>query len=182
MSDSYLTGIDIGTSGAKASIFDLNGNVIGSAYRGYGCEYPKPNWVEQDAHHIVSSGMVAGGEALKKSRIDPGKVASISFSTQRCCTICIDKGGNLLRPLISWQDNRTAVEVQEILQKISSDRYYDITCMPLNTTWMISKILWLRKNEPRVWEKISKVVQLQDFTLSAWGVDGYYDDFSDAGF
>ncbi len=182
MSESYLTGIDIGTSGAKASIFDLNGNVVGSASRGYRCEYPKPNWVEQDAHHIVSSGMAAAGEALEQSRIDPNKVASISFSTQRCCTICIDREGQLLRPLISWQDNRTAVEVKEILQQITLERYYDITCMPLNTTWMISKISWLRKHEPQVWDRIYKIVQLQDFTLNAWGVDGYYDDFSDAVF
>ena len=182
MQETYLTGIDIGTAGAKASIFDLKGNVVGSAYKGYRCEYPKPNWVEQDAHHIVSSGMVAAGEALAQSGINPGSVASISFSTQRCCTICIDRSGSLLRPLISWQDNRTAVEVNEILQKITRDRYYDITCMPLNTTWMISKILWLRKHEPQVWDKIYKIVQLQDFTLRAWGAEGYYDDLSDAGF
>jgi len=182
MAETYLTGVDIGTSGAKASIFDLKGNVVGTAHRGYRCEYPKPNWVEQDAHHIVESGMAAAGEALNNSGIDPGRVSAISFSTQRCCTICIDPAGQLLRPLISWQDNRTAVEVKEILEWITLDRYYDLTCMPLNTTWMISKILWLRKNEPRVWEKAYKIVQLQDFTLHAWGADGYYDDFSDAGF
>ena len=110
MKNRYLTGIDIGTSGAKASIFDLNGNVLGSAYRGYRCEYPKPNWVEQDAHHIVSSGMEAAGEALSQSGVDAKEVSGISFSTQRCCTICIDHDGRLLRPLISWQDNRTAAE------------------------------------------------------------------------
>jgi sugar (pentulose or hexulose) kinase len=182
MPERYLTGIDIGTSGAKASIFDLKGKVVGSASKGYRCEYPRPNWVEQDAHHIVSSGMRAAGEALAQSGIRAREVAAISFSTQRCCTICIDNKGELLRPLISWQDNRTAKEVKEILQKIPSDRYYDITCMPLNTTWMISKILWLRKHEPKVWDKLFKIVQLQDFTLNAWGVEGYYDDFSDAGF
>lgn len=93
MQETYLTGIDIGTAGAKANIFDLKGNVVGSAYKGYRCEYPKPNWVEQDAHHIVSSGMVAAGEALEESGIHAAKVAAISFSTQRCCTICIDRSG-----------------------------------------------------------------------------------------
>ncbi len=182
MTDRYLTGIDIGTSGAKASIFDLRGNVVGSSYKGYGCEYPKPNWVEQDAHQIVSSGMEAAGEALAQSGIAPRDVAGISFSTQRCCTICIDEKGDLLRPLISWQDNRTAAEVRDILEKITAERYYDLTCMPLNTTWMISKILWLKKQEPRIWDQLYKIVQLQDFTLNAWGVEGYYDDISDAGF
>ncbi len=182
MMKNYLTGIDIGTSGAKASIFDLQGNVIGSSHKSYRCEYPKPNWVEQDAHHIISSSMTAAAEALSRSGIHAGEVAGISFSTQRCCTICIDRKGNLLRPLISWQDNRTAAEVNEILQKISADRYYDITCMPLNTTWMISKILWVRNHEPQVWDKLYKIVQLQDLTLNAWGAEGYFTDFSDAGF
>jgi len=43
MSDRYLAGVDIETSGAKASIFDFKGNMVGGAYKGYCCEYPKPN-------------------------------------------------------------------------------------------------------------------------------------------
>ena len=49
----YLAGIDIGTSGAKGMVFDLQGNVRGRGYREYPCTYPRPGWVEQDADLLV---------------------------------------------------------------------------------------------------------------------------------
>ena len=56
----YLVGIDIGTTGAKTIIFDLEGGKLASAYREYPCHYPKPNWVEQDADLLVSASSVEG--------------------------------------------------------------------------------------------------------------------------
>ena len=84
--------------------------------------------------------------------------------------------------MISWQDARTGEEVEDIKSKISPRDFYDITSMPLNTLWILTKILWLRKNEPENWDRVDKVVQLQDYVLSCWGIDGYYNDISDAGF
>jgi len=54
MQQTYLAGIDIGTSGAKAMIFDLSGGSLASAYREYGSTYPRPNWVEQDADLLIA--------------------------------------------------------------------------------------------------------------------------------
>ena len=48
----YLCGIDVGTTGAKTMLFDTKGNVYGSAYREYGCIFPRPNWVEQDIEMV----------------------------------------------------------------------------------------------------------------------------------
>ena len=55
MANQYLAGIDIGTTGVKTGIIDLNGNVISCGYIEYGCSYPKVNWVEQDAQLLVES-------------------------------------------------------------------------------------------------------------------------------
>ncbi len=182
MANTYLAGVDVGTTGAKTIIFDLQGNIIASGYREYTCYYPKPNWVEQDAELLVTSAMDSAQETLSKSGIPPEEIASISFSAQRCCTLFIDKDDKLIRPMISWQDNRTAAEVEEIRKQISDSEYYEITCLPLNTTWMLSKILWLRNNEPENWGNVHKIVQLHDFMLKAFGTEDYVDDISDAGF
>lgn len=160
MSNKYLAGIDVGTTGSKTGIFDLNGNLISSGYREYSCSYPKPNWIEQDPSILASSAMDSAKDAILKSNVNPKYIASIALSTQRTCSIFIDKSGNLLRPMISWQDNRTTEEVEEINEKISYQDYYQITGLPSNTTWILSKILWIRKNEPRTWEKVYKVIQL----------------------
>jgi xylulokinase len=156
--------------------------MLGSAYREYGCSYPKPGWIEQDPDELVSAAMSASKEAIHKSNVDPKNIASVGFSTQRSCTNFIDKDGRLLRPMISWQDTRCTEEIDEILTKMSAEEFYQITGFPLSTTWVLLKILWVRKNEPQVHDKIYKVLQLQDYTLRAFGVEGYISDVPDGGF
>jgi xylulokinase len=181
MPHKYLAGIDIGTTGTKAIIFDLAGRTIASAYREYTCVYPKPNWVEQHAPTLVSSAMEASREALSKGGIAPADIASIAFSTQRSCTFFLDGAGELVRPMISWQDQRGVVELEQVREKIAEADYYDITGMPLNTTWVMTKILWLRNQEPENWEKVRKIIQLQDYVLKAFGAEEYVNDIPAAG-
>ena len=178
----YLAGIDIGTTGAKAAIFDLEGNLMSSAYREYLCDFPKPGWVEQDCESIVNFAMEASSQAIQNGNINPSSIASLGISSQRCCTIFIDKSLNILRPMISWQDSRTAKEIEEMQEKISAKEFYDITGFPLSTTWMISKILWVKKNEPETYKKVFKILQLQDYALYKFGAEDFYNDVSDAGF
>src|SRR5512147_3119655 len=113
-----LAGIDIGTSGAKGMVFDLQGNVLGSGLREYGCTYPRPGWVEQDADLLVGSAMEALAEAVRESGVAPGSIASVSLSAQRCCAVFLDGAGRQVRPMISWQDNRPLAEVEEIAAAI----------------------------------------------------------------
>ena len=116
MKTTYLAGIDIGTTGAKAMIFDVAGTPLASAYNEYPCTYPRPNWVEQDANLLVEATMRLR-QAVTKSGVAPKDISSISISAQRCCGIFLDAQGQMLRPMISWQDNRTPAEVKEIAAK-----------------------------------------------------------------
>ncbi len=182
MQHQHVVAIDIGTTGAKAAVLRLDGVVMGESYREYSCTYPNPNWVEQDVNLIVGKAMECCAEAVGRSGLAPESIASVSFSAQRCCSIFVDSGGNLVRPMISWQDNRTHEQVQRIEGLIGGDDFYDITGMPLNTTWMVSKMMWVREKEPENWSRVAKVVQLQDYALRAMGAEDFIDDVSDAGF
>jgi xylulokinase len=177
-----LAGIDIGTTGAKAIVFDFEGNPLGTSYNEYGCTYPRPNWVEQDAVLVVEATMRSAREAIAKSRMRPGDILSVSVSAQRCCGIFLDGEEKMLRPMISWQDNRTPAEVEEIGRTVDPGRYYEKTGFPNSTTWLLSKMMWVRKNEPEVWSRTKRVVQMHDYFLRALGVEDYYVDLNDAGF
>ena len=84
MAEKYLAGIDIGTTGAKAAIFDLKGDMISSAYREYGCSYPKPNWIEQDPYFLVSQAMEASKEAIIEIQYKSQRYSIIrSFNTKK---------------------------------------------------------------------------------------------------
>lgn len=178
----YLAGIDLGTTGAKGMIFDYDGRPLSGAYREYPCSYPRPGWVEQNPILLVDATMEAMGQAVKDSGVRPQDIVSVSLSAQRCCGIFLDAREAILRPMISWQDNRTQLEVQEIAALIDEAAYYEKTGFPNSTTWLLSKILWVRKNEPEVWEKTRRVVQMHDYFLRALGVEAYYVDHNDAGF
>ena len=166
----YLAGIDIGTTGSKGMIFDMKGNSMASAYIEYLCTYPKSGWVEQDPDLLVASAFDAMKQAVAKSGINSTEIVSVSLSAQRCCGIFLDADENLLRPMISWQDNRTPLEVDEIAQKIDPASYYKITGYPNSTTWLLSKMMWVRNNELEIWNKTSRVVQMHDYFLRARGL------------
>jgi xylulokinase len=178
----YLAGIDIGTSGAKGMVFDLSGTALGSGYREYPCTYPRPGWVEQDADLLVDSTMQAMADAVHSSGVAPGAIASVSLSAQRCCGIFLDEHERQVRPMISWQDNRSAAEVKEIAAGMDEAEYYRRTGYPNSTTWLLSKLMWVRRNEPEIWKKTRRVVQMHDYFVRALGADDYIVDWNDAGF
>ena len=175
----YLCGIDIGTTGAKTMVFDLQGRVLSSAYREYGCTYPRPNWVEQDIEMVRDKTFETCAEAVRNAGILPDEIASISLSTQRTVSIFLDRNERVLKT-ISWQDNRTGAEMEEFAARMDPAAYYRRTGLPLNTTWIITKAMWMQKNEPQTWQKVWKIVQLQDFMLRNLGADDYYVDYPDA--
>ena len=178
----YLLGLDLGTTGAKALLINVDGKVMSQGYHEYSCVYPKPAWVEQDVDWVVAKSMESAKDALEESGIDPGDILAVSLSSQRCCTILVDDKGRLIRPMISWQDNRNLEELEILRKEISDQQFYQISGLPLNTTWVIGKLLWLRRNEPESIKRTAKFVQLHAYVLKSWGTDEYLDDVSDAGF
>lgn len=177
-----LAGVDVGTTGARCVIFDLQGQVISSGYREYGAIYLKPGWVDQDLAAMIPLTMDACKEATSKSGINPDEIAAIGFSTQRSVTVPVAKDGTCIRPMLSWQDARTGAEVSDIAKLIDPARFYEISGMPLGTTWPITKMLWMRKNEPELFKKTYKFVQLQDAVLQAFGAEDFYTDIPDLAF
>jgi len=182
MAGIYVAGIDIGTSGAKAIVFDLEGNPLASAYNEYGSTYPRPTWVEQDAELLVEKAMLSMREAVARSGVEPAGIASVSLSAQRCCAIFLDERERMIRPMISWQDSRPVDEVAEIGRLVPEAEYYRRTGFPNSTTWLLAKLLWIRKNEPETWRRTARVVQMHDFFLRALGAEDYFVDHNDAGF
>ena len=89
MGGKYIAGIDIGTTGAKTAIFDVDGNIRASGYREYTCSYPRAGWVDQDPDLLVKSAMDSVKEALSVSSVNPSDVGAVSVSAQRSCTILL---------------------------------------------------------------------------------------------
>jgi len=178
----YLAGVDVGTTSVRCAIFDLTGKMIIGKQREYGATYPKPGWVEQDSDELIGQTFAACKEAVEASGVDPAEIASVGFSTQRSVTNPVDASGRPVRPVLSWQDARTAAEVAQMTEQIDPGRYHEISGMPMGATWIITKILWMRGNESDLYAKTDRFVQTQDVVLKAFGADEFYTDIPDMAF
>lgn len=179
--DKYLLGVDVGTTGTKAMVFSLSGEAVGTGYEEYICDYPRPNWVEQDAELLASAARRVIREAVTAAGVLPEAIVSLAVSAQRDCVLFIDSDDKPLK-MISWLDNRAGDQARRIEEEIGADAFYRMTGLPLSTAWILPKIMWIQENEAELWAKTTRVAQLHDFILRSLGADDYYNDEPDASF
>ncbi len=114
----YVLGIDQGTTGTKAIVFDRKANIVSSAYSEFTQYFPNPGWVEHDAQEIYDVSMRVVKECLDKGGIDPKDIDAVGITNQRETTVLWDKhtGEPLCRSIV-WQDTRTAEICDELIAK-----------------------------------------------------------------
>ncbi len=184
MGNKYLLGVDSGTTGVKAKIYDLDGKVMAQGYREYPCIYPKPGWVEQDVHMLTDALFNALADVVAKGKaagVDPEEIASVGLSTQRCTHMYLDKDNNVLRNgmAISWQDCRT--EEEQAWLRTYGNKYTEITGLPIGPAWASSHVKYVKDKEPEVFEKTRKIISSQEYFLHQLGADDdWYQDWSNA--
>jgi xylulokinase len=163
-----LVGLDVGTTGVKAIAITPDGEVIASAEEGYGLSTPQPGWSEQDPEDWWRASQAAlaglGVEATP-----------IGLSGQMHGLVCLDGGGEVLRPAILWNDQRTASECAEIEDRVGLERLIALTGNRALTGFTAPKLLWLRRHEPEVYERIHRIVLPKDYVrlrlTGEWAID-----------
>ena len=178
----YLMGIDEGTTGCKACLFDENGNVISIASREYASYYPHPGWVEQDIEEIKNAVFDSCKEAIIKSNINSDDIVGVSHSNQGITMVLLDENDQPARArTIGWQDLRYVDSLEEYKNKIDTEEYWNISGMEYGT-YNIPVLNWLQKNEPETWAKVRRICSHQDYFLKQYGADGYFIDEGSANF
>src|SRR5688572_21413054 len=102
-----LLGIDIGTSGSKAVLIDTAGSVLASATVEYPMFTPRPLWAEQNPADWWATTVRAVRLVLQQSAIRPEQVAGVGLTGQMHGLVLLDERGEVLRPCIMWNDQRT---------------------------------------------------------------------------
>lgn len=159
----YLLGIDIGTSGTKSLICDESGQVLATATAGHPISSPRPLWSEQDPEDWWKATVRSVKDVIQKAAINGAEIKGIGLSGQMHGLVCLDEANTVLRPAILWNDQRTAAECREITDRVGYDRLIEIACNPALTGFTAPKILWVRKNEPQVYEKTRKMLLPKDY-------------------
>ncbi len=177
---SITLGIDIGTSGTKTIAIDETGAIRASASAEYPCEHPQPGWSEQDPALWWNATIETVKQILTKGGISASDISGIGLSGQMHGSVFLDGAGEVIRPALLWNDQRTLSECLEI-EDLAGGReaLIRLVANPALTGFTAPKLLWLRKHEPQNWEKVRQVLLPKDYIR--YRLTGTYaTEFSDA--
>ncbi|NNJ11722.1 xylulokinase [Chloroflexales bacterium ZM16-3] len=176
---SYLLGLDIGTSGAKAILCDGEGRVVTSATAGYPLSQPQPLWSEQDPSDWWAGAKQALRAVVTMAGVPAGQIAGLGLTGQMHGAVFLDAQDQIVRPAMLWNDQRTAEECAQITELVGAERLVAITGNPALTGFQAPKILWLRRNEPDAYARVARVLLPKDYIRLLLTGD-YATDASDA--
>ncbi len=159
----YLIGADIGTTGTKTLICDETGRVLSTATVEYPQHAPRPLWSEQNPADWWHAACKSIRQAIAEAGVKGEEVAGIGLSGQMHGLVMLDGGGEVIRPAILWNDQRTAAECAEMTETIGRERLIELLCNPALTGFTAPKILWVRRHEPQNYEKCRKVLLPKDY-------------------
>jgi xylulokinase len=172
----YL-GLDFGTSSVKGVLIDASQKIIATASAPLKVSRPHPGWSEQNPEDWWK----ACNTVVKTlGRMKPKAVAAvegIGLSGQQHGATLLDAGGKALRPCILWNDARSFKECEEIMAR-------EPKAVPLAGNvplagYTAPKLVWVKKHEPRIFDKVAKVLLPKDYIRFRMTGD-YASDMSDS--
>ena len=172
----YL-GLDFGTSSVKGVLVDAKQRILATASSGLTVSRPHSGWSEQNPEDWwqAANAVVKSLRKLKPKAMEA--VEGIGLSGQQHGATLLDRGGKVLRPCILWNDARSFQECEDIMKRepgavgLSGN-------IPL-AGYTAPKLLWVRKNEPRIFDKVWKVLLPKDYIRYRMTGD-YASDMSDS--
>lgn len=160
----YLLGMDCGTTNIKAIIIGEDGKTVAEASRPSRFLNPGPNMQEQDANDwwrqtveiFRSLSEQAGHDIVKKIR-------GISISSHTVTMLPVDKDGIPLRNAMTYQDNRSADELYDIVEQMGFDQFVNIVGGQPAVAFLPCKLLWFKKHEPELFAKTACFLQASSY-------------------
>lgn len=164
MGGPYVIGVDGGTEGLRAAVFDLKGAVIGTAAAAYPTRFPAPGLAEQDPEDWWRAIGEAVPQAMARAGIAADQVSALAMDATSCSVVALDRAGRALRPALIWMDVRAGAQAAAVAA--CGDPALKVNgagAGPVSAEWMIPKALWLKENEPQVFDGAAMIGEYQDF-------------------
>ncbi|MCL4505923.1 MAG: FGGY family carbohydrate kinase [Chloroflexi bacterium] len=159
-----IIGLDIGTTNAKAAIFNLAGVELASSEAFYGLSAPQPGWAEQnpaDVWHAVTrvlrAAIQAAGESLH--------TIALAVASQSGSLVPADRDGVPIYPSITWMDGRTESLVQEWMAEDFQSRVRAISGWNIHPGLPLATIAWLRRNNPALHAAVGRWLCMNDYIV-----------------
>ena len=176
MSEKYIISHDMGTSGDKAILVTVHGDIIDTATQHYPIYHPQPGYAEQDPFDWWNAVCSTTRSVIKKSGIAPQDIVGMTFASQMQNVIPISADGKPLMRSMTWLDGRSANIMREKLwtpprilgyNVFHLLRFLRITggCPGHTGKDQIGKILWLQTYEPEIFANTKNFLDAKDFII-----------------
>ena len=152
-----LIGVDVGTSGTRALAVTADGELVAEATRPHELLTPRPGWTEQDPRQWWEATKAVLAEVARDD------VAGLGLTGQMHGSVFLDSAGEVIRPALLWNDQRTAAECDEITESVGAGRLLEIAGNPALTGFQAPKIRWLANHEPDAYARVASVLLPKDY-------------------
>jgi xylulokinase len=155
-----LLGLDVGTSGTRALAVTTEGELVAEANAPHELLTPRPGWTEQRPAGWWQAAKTVLAEVAAAT---DDEIVGLGLSGQMHGSVFLDASGEVIRPALLWNDQRTAAECAEITERVGAERLLELAGNPALTGFQAPKILWLRHQEPDAYARVASVLLPKDY-------------------
>lgn len=158
----YLLGVDFGGGASKATLLSEEGKIVATNTVEYPTHYPHPGYAEQNPQDWYNAIKDNISSLLKKSGVNPDDIEALCLDAATHTSILTDEEGNVLRPAIYWTDSRSVKECEYIRENFG-ETVLEKSLHSVDTIWTLPQLMWVKNNEPQIWEKVKKIFFPKDY-------------------
>jgi len=168
--------VDVGSTSARAGVFDANGRRLARAEHGFAVNRPQTGHAEHSSDEIWRAVCAAVRQAVTAAAIAPETVAGLAFDAT-CSLVMLDAmgqpvtvstGGDDAWNVVMWADHRAVVEAEEITA--TRHRVLDYVGGVMSPEMELPKLLWLKRHLGAAWPRYAQALDLADFLT--WKASG----------
>jgi xylulokinase len=159
----YVLGIDSSTTATKAVLVDPTGRVASVGIGEYTFDSPHAGWSEQHPSLWWTATRQAVRDVVAAEGVAPSEVAAVGLTGQMHGSVLLDASGEVVRPALLWNDQRTSAQCDEIRRRVGAERLVEATGNDALTGFTAPKLLWVREHEPEAWQRVAHVLLPKDY-------------------
>jgi len=162
----FVMGVDIGTTGVKATVIDENGHIRSTWYHEYKLYHREPHLSELNPEEVWTAIKETIRCCIKRASIEPKEIKAISTAVLGEAFVPVDREGKPLYWSMTTFDARAVRQVEEWMELISPEEMFRITGQPLSPKipiYTLHKILWIRENKPEVYSRTWKFLCWEEY-------------------
>lgn len=174
----YLLGIDFGGGASKATLIDVNGNIIAENTVEYPTLYPENNACEQNPNDWINALCENTRAVINKGNINPCDILSVALDSATHTFLVCDGEFKPLYNAVHWTDTRSRKQANKLRDELG-DGIFEKTYHRPDTIWTLPQLIWLRDHKPEIFSKTKYIFFEKDY-IRFFLTDVYCTDYIEA--